>query len=188
MALSMLASGAALTAASSATSVQDMSRKRVSVINLGGFLGSAIGLGLPYLMNQDRVRIYMAGLLAGGAIGSTTAIRATSGLDYVAQGGGEQASIRIQPVRSVLHSGGSIVPGGTDSGRAAWGATVTYGFYCSVCRRREANGTGRRSLPCSFYRKSEAQLAGGATRSSPMGHYQIALERLVHVTCCIEMS
>ena len=53
----------------------------LSVINGGGFLGSAIGLGIPNLFNADKG--YALGLLTGGIIGTVSAIKLTGGLDFV---------------------------------------------------------------------------------------------------------
>ncbi len=125
--LSMAASSVALSATISMTAGRDISRKRVSLINLGGFLGSAIGLGIPYLLNQDQEQIYLGGLLAGGVIGSATAINATSGLDYVSQEEVVLGPIQVTPLMTPMREVRS--PGTQGKVSIAYGATVTYGFY-----------------------------------------------------------
>ena len=125
--LSMLASGVAVASTISSTADQDISRKRVSLINLGGFLGSAIGLGVPYLLNQDEGRIFLAGLFAGGVIGSGTAINATSGLDYVPQEEEGLGLIQIAPSMAAVRE--AAIPGRQNDASITYGAALTYGFY-----------------------------------------------------------
>ena len=123
----MAASSVALSATISMTAGRDISRKRVSLINLGGFLGSAIGLGIPYLLDQDQEQIYLGGLLAGGVIGSAAAINATAGLDYVPQEKVVLGPIQVTPLLTPMREVRS--PGTQEKVSIAYGATVTYGFY-----------------------------------------------------------
>ena len=81
VAAAMAASAAGISFSSRFATQQELSRKRVSLINGGGFLGSAIGLGIPYLFNADKG--YALGLLTGGIIGTVSAIKLTRGLDFV---------------------------------------------------------------------------------------------------------
>ena len=46
-------------------------------------MGSAVGLGLPYLLNVSEGEMYTIGLLVGGMPGSAASIELTSGLDFV---------------------------------------------------------------------------------------------------------
>ena len=83
VALSMSVSALGIYTAARATQNHNISRKRVSLINLGGFLGSAVGLGFPYLFDASQTRIYTAGLLVGGVTGVLGALHLTRGLDFV---------------------------------------------------------------------------------------------------------
>ena len=62
---------------------REISRKRVSFINTGGFLGSAVGLGIPYLLDISRPQVYNMSLLAGGLLGIAISASLTSDLDFV---------------------------------------------------------------------------------------------------------
>lgn len=86
VALSMTSSSAGMVIASAVTRNQQVSRKRVSMVNTGGFMGSAIGLGIPYLLDAGRPRDYNIGLLSGGILGALVATHLTSGLDFVDRG------------------------------------------------------------------------------------------------------
>ncbi|NKB66605.1 MAG: PEGA domain-containing protein [Candidatus Latescibacteria bacterium] len=86
VALSMGVSALGIYTATRATQNRTISRKRVSLVNLGGFLGSAVGLGIPYLFDASQTRTYTAGLLVGGITGVLGALHLTRGLDFVEDG------------------------------------------------------------------------------------------------------
>ena len=104
VAASMAASAAGIFLSSGFAKQRELSRKRVSLINAGGFLGSAIGLGLPYLLDAQGARIYMFGLLAGGIIGTVSAVNLTSGLDFV-ETGDSTASLSLTPRFAISPAG-----------------------------------------------------------------------------------
>ena len=79
------------------------------------------------MLNQDQEQIYLGGLLAGGVIGSATAINATSGLDYVSQEEVVLGPIQVTPLMTPMREVRS--PGTQGKVSIAYGATVTYGFY-----------------------------------------------------------
>ena len=93
--VSVATSALGLIIATNGTKGRDVSRKRVNLINTGGFMGSAVGLGLPYLMDVSEGRVYSVGLLAGGILGITIATELTSGLDFVPENG--SASVSLAP-------------------------------------------------------------------------------------------
>ena len=80
---SVAASTAGIALSSRYAASRELSRKRVSLINVGGFLGSAVGLGIPYLFNSDSESAYYFGLIAGGLLGTGWALDLTHGLDFV---------------------------------------------------------------------------------------------------------
>jgi hypothetical protein len=60
------------------TRLNDISLRRVKLINFGGFMGSALGLGIPYLLNVDNGTVYLGSLLFGGVLGTLSAAVATA--------------------------------------------------------------------------------------------------------------
>jgi hypothetical protein len=79
-----------------ATEETELSRKRVGLINTGGFMGSMVGLGIPYLLDVEKPRVYNLSLLAGGMIGIVATTRLTVDLDYV-EGPGLGSHVTFQP-------------------------------------------------------------------------------------------
>ena len=78
------------------TEHREISRKRVSFINTGGFLGSAVGLGIPYLLDISHPQVYSMALLSGGLLGIAISTSLTSDLDFV-QREGQQARLQLGP-------------------------------------------------------------------------------------------
>ena len=95
VAVSVATSALGLMIATNVTKGREVSRKRVNLINTGGFMGSAVGLGLPYLMDVSEGRVYSVGLLVGGIVGITLATELTSGLEFVPENG--SASVSLAP-------------------------------------------------------------------------------------------
>ena len=97
--LSVGVSAAAIWVSSRYTARSAMSGRRVRLINLGGFMGSSLGLGLPYLFDVSDPRIYIGSLIAGGVTGVIYAAHATADLDLPdeeeEEGGGEE----LQPAQ-----------------------------------------------------------------------------------------
>ena len=83
VAMSIASSVVGIAVSTAVTEKRPISRKRVSFINTGGFMGSAVGLGIPYLLDVSRPRVYNMSLLAGGVLGAMIATSLTSGLDFV---------------------------------------------------------------------------------------------------------
>jgi hypothetical protein len=79
--LSILSGALAFSLSMKLTSDREISGKRVSLINLGAFLGSLFGLGLPYLLNVEDPRIYFGSMLAGGLGAGYYAIYLTRNFD-----------------------------------------------------------------------------------------------------------
>jgi hypothetical protein len=82
-ALSVAASASAIAASAYWTEKVDISTKRVGMINVGGFLGSVMGVGFPYLFDANDEKIYFASLMAGGLTGVGYSIYATSHMDSI---------------------------------------------------------------------------------------------------------
>ena len=96
--LSVAVSAAAIWVSSRYTANSDMSGRRVKLINLGGFMGSSLGLGLPYLFDVSEPRVYVGSLVLGGITGVIYAASATSGLDTTDEEADEEpAGIEIEP-------------------------------------------------------------------------------------------
>jgi len=85
-AITLLVSVTALAAATVYTETHDISPRRVKLINIGGVMGSALGLGIPYLLNTDNSTVYLAGLLIGGITGTVGAFSATKFVDEPRRG------------------------------------------------------------------------------------------------------
>ena len=85
IALSIATSVTGMLVANGVTAGREVSRKRISFINSGAFMGSAVGLGVPYLLNANGSRIYNLGLMVGGILGASLAAGVTANLDYVSR-------------------------------------------------------------------------------------------------------
>lgn len=79
--LGVVASATAIGVAAYYTERTEISGRRVALINAGGFLGSVMGVGLPYLFNARSLSWYFGSLVAGGVAGAGYSIYATRGID-----------------------------------------------------------------------------------------------------------
>ena len=130
VAASMGASVAGLLISARATADQELSRTRVGFINTGGFMGSAVGLGIPYLLDVAEPRVYNAGLLAGGITGILLGIRLTSGMDFVDEDP-EHARMRLEPQVQPAGMAGYMAGEGQadlEKGATRYGVQLRYEF------------------------------------------------------------
>lgn len=107
VAMSLASSVVGLVTAVSVTEHREISRKRVSFINTGGFLGSAVGLGIPYLLDISRPRVYNMSLLAGGLLGIAISASLTSDLDFVERES-QHARLQLNPEVWLPDDGGEF--------------------------------------------------------------------------------
>lgn len=84
---SVMSSVLGLAVSAKVSETRKISRKRVSMVNTGGFMGSLVGLGVPYLLDASRPRVYNMSLLAGGILGIAITAGLTSSLDFTEDGG-----------------------------------------------------------------------------------------------------
>ncbi len=63
------------------TETVEVSGRKVAAINAGGFLGSVMGVGIPYLFNAENLKIVFGSLIAGGVAGAVYSIYATRNMD-----------------------------------------------------------------------------------------------------------
>jgi hypothetical protein len=80
-ALAVVASASAIAASTYYTEHVEISSQRVALINAGGFLGTVMGVGFPYLFDASDPRVYFASLVAGGIGGALYSVYATQGFD-----------------------------------------------------------------------------------------------------------
>jgi hypothetical protein len=113
VAMSIASSVVGIAVSTAVTEKRPISRKRVSFINTGGFMGSAVGLGIPYLLDVSRPRVYNMSLLAGGVLGAMIATSLTSGLDFV-EGRSQHSRLRLQPRIWFADAGGDPTQGDGD--------------------------------------------------------------------------
>ena len=111
--MSLASSVVGLVTAIGVSEHREISRKRVSFINTGGFLGSAVGLGIPYLLDISRPRVYNVSLLAGGILGIAISTKLTSDLDFV-EGGGQTSRLQLHPEVWFPDDGGGVTQRGPD--------------------------------------------------------------------------
>ena len=90
---SMVSSALGVVVSTNVSEAREISRKRVSFVNTGGFLGSLVGLGVPHLLDVSRPRVYNVSLLAGGIVGIAFTTSLTSNLDFMEEG---EAFSRLQ--------------------------------------------------------------------------------------------
>lgn len=81
--LSLLGGTTALYMSAKYTSTHAISGNRVSLINLGSFLGTLLGLGVPFLINIDDGNVYLVSMIAGGIGGGLYAFKLTRRFDEV---------------------------------------------------------------------------------------------------------
>ncbi len=81
--LSLLGGFTAIYISTLATRDIKISKKRVSLINLGAFLGSLFGLGVPYVFDIKDDRVYFGSILAFSLSGGAYAIKLTKDFDKV---------------------------------------------------------------------------------------------------------
>ncbi len=86
--LAVAASAAAIAVSSHYTERVDLSRRRVALINAGGFLGSVMGVGVPYLFDASNSSLYFGSLMVGGVSGLLYTVYATRGMDRANDDGG----------------------------------------------------------------------------------------------------
>jgi len=80
-ALSVAASASAMAVAAHYTRTIELSGQRVAYINGGGFLGSVMGIGIPYLFDVDNAKILFGSLIVGGISGTIYSVYATRNMD-----------------------------------------------------------------------------------------------------------
>lgn len=127
VALSMAVSALGIYGSAQVTAERNISRKRVSLINIGGFMGSAVGLGIPYLLDAGETRSYTTGLLAGGVIGALGAMHLTRGLDFTGD------EISGGPAQSLLSISGRDTSWGLPMPRSSF---LGSGIYTTLMEAR----------------------------------------------------
>jgi hypothetical protein len=110
--LGVVASTAAIFISANLTEKYEVSGRRVAAINLGGFLGSVMGVGFPYLFDASGEAPYFASLVAGGVTGVLYSIYATRGMGASVEKGKRAETSEgwhfMQPVVTMTPTFGSL--------------------------------------------------------------------------------
>jgi hypothetical protein len=117
-AASLVGSGLGMAIATGLTRDSNITGKRVSLINLGGLMGSSFGLGLPYLFNARNTNAYLGSMLLGGIVGMGYAVQATKKFDEMA------SSYGVNPSGSLVDVGGGRVRWAVPLPQVSWVASA----------------------------------------------------------------